>query len=230
MKSIICFLIIILVLNSCDNDTNQITESKGVPTILKGKVADDIRGLNIENYKIKLIKSWRCCSNFMCGWCSEEIATVYTDKNGYYEIKFDYKIKEGESYVLEEQYYGVPYLPEYKTKNIILAGIENMIDINAWKPIIIKINLNVKNNNTPPLITGLNYKNNYTFGTENTYEKEKIKTFEIRTRPNSNITIDFWYNENYNSSNPIRHLKSIAFKTDLSEITELNYEIDCSKF
>ena len=230
MKNNLYFLIIFLALISCESDTNQILETKGVSTILKGKVTDNLRNLNIENYKIKLIKSWRCCSNFMCGWCSEEIATVYTDKNGYYEIRFDFKLKAGESYVLEEQYYGIPYQPEYKTKSVILSGQENTIDINAWKPIILKINLNLKNNNIPPLITGLNYKDDYTFGTENTYEKEIFKTIKMRTRPNSDIKIDFWYNENYNSSNPIRHLKSISYKTNLSEITELNYEIDCSTF
>lgn len=226
MKNIICFLITILVLNSCESDTNQM----GVPTILKGKVADDYRNINIENYKIKLIKAWSCSSGVMGAICTKEIATIYTDKNGYYEIKFDYKLNKGESYGLEEQYYGIPYKPEYKTKTTIVAGQENTIDINAWKPITIKINLTVKNNNTSPLVTGLNYKNDYTFGTENTYEKETLKTIEMRTRPNSDITIDFWYNENYNSGNPIRHLKSNPFKTTLSEITELNYEIDCSKF
>lgn len=229
MKNIICFLITILVLNSCESDTNQI----GVTTILKGKVADDFRNINIENYKIKLIKAWSCSSGVMGAICTKEIATVYTDKNGYYEIKFDYKLNKGESYGLEEQYYGIPYKPEYKTNKTIVAGQENTIDINAWKPITLKINLNLKNNNTPPFVTGLYYensKNDYTFGTNITYEKEIFKTFEIRTRPNSDITIDFWYYENYISGNSTKHFKSFPYKTGLSDITELNYDIDCSKF
>ena len=226
MKNIIYFLITILVLNSCENDPNQ----NGVPTVLKGKVSDDLRGLDIENYKIKLVKGWSCSSGVMGTYCTKEIATAYTDKNGYYEIKFDYKLNKGESYGLQEQYHGIPYEPEYKTNTTIVAGQENTIDINAWKPITLKINLTVKNNNTTPLITGLNYQNHYTFGTETTNEKEIVKTIEMRTRPNSDITIDFWYNENYNSGNPIRHLKSFPFKTGLSDITELNYDIDCSKF
>lgn len=195
----------------------------GVPTILKGKVADDFRGINIENYKIKLIKSWSCSSDVMGAICTKEIATVYTDKNGYFEIKFDYKLNKGESYGLEEQYYGIPYKPEYKTNKTIVAGQENAIEINAWKPITLKINLNLKNNNTPPFVTGLYYensKNDYTFGTNITYEKEIFKTFEIRTRPNSDITIDFWYYENYISGNSPKHFKSIPYKTGLSDITE----------
>ena len=225
MKNIIYFLITILVLNSCESDTVQ----KGVPTILKGKVADELRGVNIENYKIKLVKGWSCSSGIMGTTCIKEIATAYTDKNGYYEIKFDYKLDKGESYGLQEQYHGIPYKPEYKTNNIILSGQENRIDINAWKPITLKINLNLKNNSTAPFITGLSYNNGYTFGTELTYEKEIFKTFEIRTRPNSDITIDFWYYEN-SITGYGRHFKSIPYKTSLSDITELNYDIDCSKF
>ena len=225
MKKIICFLLTILVLNSCENDTNQ----TGVSTVLKGKVADDLRGLNIENYKIKLVKGGSCSSGVMGTYCTKEIATAYTDKNGYYEIKFDYHLDKGESYGLQEQYYGIPYKPEYKKNNIIVSGQENRIDINAWKPITLKINLNLKNNSSAQFMTGLRYNNDYTFGTEVTYEKEILKTFEIRTRPNSDITIDFWYYEN-SITGYGRHFKSIPYKTNLSDITELNFDIDCSKF
>ena len=89
---------------------------------------------------------------------------------------------EGESYGLEEQHCGTPYLPEYMYADKITTGKENVIKINAWEPIVLQLNMNIVNNNAPPLVAELNYNNNYTFGTEFTYEQNISKTVKIRTR------------------------------------------------
>ena len=146
-------------------------------------------------------------------------------------INYNYKLTEGESYGLEEQHCGTPYLPEYMYADKITTGKENVIKINAWKPIVLQLNMNIVNNNAPPLVAELNCNNNYTFGTEFTYEQTISKTVNIRTRPNSNIKIDFWYNKGKDQwGNSIRHLKTIDYKTSLDDFTALDFDIDCSQF
>src|SRR5690606_31097630 len=117
---------------------------------------------------------------------------------------------------------------DYDTSNLI-EGENNILNLNAWIPIKIKFNLTVLNNHTPPLVTGIEYNNNIDFGTQFTYEN--FRTFEIKTRTNSEINIKFWYIENYTSNNPIFHYAPIiSYQTDESELTELDFEIDCSEF
>lgn len=225
IKSIVSAIAILLSISACKKSTE---DKKGIPTIIRGLVTDDFRGLKIENYEIKLYKSIPCFKSFMSSDCGGEVATVKTDKNGSFLIQFNHYLNNGESYALDISQY--PYTSEPKTKILFTPGKENVVDINAWKPVILRLNLDIKNNVVKPIIAGINYKDNYNFGTEFTYERDIKKTLELRARPNSDILIDFWYNENYNSGNPIRHLKSFSYKTSLAAITDLSYEIDCAKF
>lgn len=115
-------------------------------------MADNFRGVNISNYKIVLVKSWDQCQNFKCGLGIEEIATTYTDQNGDYSITFNYKAKAGETYSFYEQYYGDPYYPEYATPIKIYKGTTNTININAWKPTELRLNVEVLSNKNAPLM------------------------------------------------------------------------------
>lgn len=203
-----------------------------VPTVIKGHVADTIRRENISGYKIVLVKSWGYCANWMCGTKSEEVATAYTDSNGDYSIAFNYQLNPGESYALEEQYYGTPYYPEYySSSGAIVSGKINTKNIYVWKPIELRLNVEVLNNNNPPLMirNELPNSNITLFGTQNIYEQKIIKTYTLRTRPNSDIDIIFWY---YSGTNPNRalHQKKCIFRTTLDDVTTLNYTIDCATF
>ena len=138
----------------------------------------------------------------MCGIASEEVATTYTDSNGNYSITFNYKLKEGESYGLEEQYYGTPYYPEYlptTMNNGIIAGQTNILNINAWKPIALKLNLNISNNISAPLhVRNEIGNNNQSFlNTENIYEQNISKTYNLRSRPDSDITVSYTHLDVY---------------------------------
>lgn len=178
----------IIAFTSCSNE-----DEVGVRTILKGHVSDDIRGINISGYKIVLVKDWRSCSNFMCGLRYQEIATAYTDANGDYSITFNYKLKEGESYTLYEQYYGDPYYPEYLQYINIIAAKTNTVNINAWRPVELKLNVEVLNNNNAPLMIRNKLADNdiTLFNTENIYEQNIVKTYNLRSRPDSDIEIIF---------------------------------------
>ncbi len=230
IKLILSLFILIIV--SCSPEDEGIKD-KGIPTEIRGNVSDNIRGINIVGYKIKLVKNWRSCSNWMCGWVSEEIETVYTDSYGNYTIKFNYKLNEGESYAFEEQYYGTPYYPEYlpSSSSGVIAGQTNIKNINAWKPIQLKLNLNILNNNFAPLHVRneIGDSNESFLNTENIYEPNINKSYYLGSRPNSDIKIIFWY---YTGSNPVPtlHQKTVLYHTTLEDVNELNYTIDCSTF
>ena len=65
--------------------------------------------------------------------------------------------------------------------------------------------------------------------TEFIYEQNTKKTYTLRSKPNNNINIIFWY---YTGSNAFRvlHQKTIPFRTTLDDVITLNYTIDCSTF
>lgn len=230
IKLIIAFLIL-LSINSCSKD--EITVDLGIPSELKGKVSDNIRNTDISGYKIKLVTSESSCSNWICGLKLKEVASTVTDINGEYSIKFNYKLKDGQSYGIEEQYYGTPYYPEYlpNDNGSIKAGQTNMLNINAWKPITLRLNLNITNNTFGPLHVRNEIENsNKSFlNTEFIYEQDIIKTYNLRSRPDSDIKIVFWY---YTGTNPVQilHQKTILYHTTMDDVNILNYNIDCSTF
>lgn len=207
-------------------------EDVGVQTVLKGHVSDNIRGVNISGYKIVLVKSWESFgSNFMSGIYTEEVATTHTDENGDYSITFNYKLKEGERYTLSEQYYGTPYYPEYHQYINIVAGKTNTVDINAWKPIELRLNVEVLNNINEPLMIRNEIANGdlRLFGTENIYEENITKTYTLRSRPDTDIKIVFWYYTGSNSARTL-HEKVFSYHTTLDDVNALSYTIDCSTF
>lgn len=227
---------------SCNKEDDHVREElPGIPTTISGNIKDYHRNLNVSGFEIKLLKYWSCPDGGIGpNYCTKEIATAYSDSNGNYQLNFDYNLRSDESYRLEfnetetNTYYSEfvsnsgEFYRDYDTSNLI-EGENNILNLNAWIPIKIKFNLTVLNNHTPPLVTGIEYNNNFDFGTQFTYEN--FRTFEIRTRPNSEINIKFWYIENYTSNNPIFHYAPIiSYQTDESELTELNFEIDCSEF
>jgi hypothetical protein len=218
---------LIITLLSCRKEKNA-----GIPTVLKGHVADTIRKINISGYKVVLIKSWGYCDYWMCGTKSEEVATAYSDSNGDYSITFNYKLNPGESYLWEEQYYGTPYYPEYYSgSGTIVSGRINTRDIFVWRPIELILNVDVINNNHTPLVIGnrLANSNSTLFNTEFIYEQNIKKTIRLRTRPNSYINIAFWYCADGPPCGNLRQ-KVIPFRTTLDSVITPNYTIDCSTF
>jgi hypothetical protein len=240
MKSIKFLVVTILIffLISCEKDDVR-DELPGIPTSISGNVKDYHRNLNVNNFEIKLIKFWSCPNGGIGPkYCTKEITTTYSDVNGNYQLNFDYNLRSDETYriafnEIETNNYFYEFVSssgqfyrDYYTSSLI-KGQNNILNLNAWLPIKIKFNLTVLNNHTPPLVTGIKYNNNYDFGTEFTYTN--LNSFEIKTRPNSAININFWYIKNYNTSSPIFHFApTIPYQTNENQLTELNYQIDCN--
>ncbi|GAA4303372.1 hypothetical protein [Aestuariibaculum suncheonense] len=225
---------------SCEKDDVR-EELPGTPTSISGTVKDYHRNLDVNNFEIKLIKYWLCPDGGMGpNYCTKEIATTYSDIDGNYQLDFDYNLRSDENYLLafneteNNTYYyefvsnSGEFYRDYDTSNLV-QGENNILNLNAFIPIKLKFNLTVLNNHTPPLITGIEYNDNFDFGTEFTYDN--FESFERKTRPNSEINIKFWYIENYNSNSPIFHYAPVvSYQTDDNELTELNFEIDCNEF
>ncbi len=233
-KSIYIFLSFTLIVSllSCSKKEDMGEKDSGVPTVVKGHVSDTTRGITISGCKIVLVKSWRYCANWMCGTKSEEVATTYTDNNGDYSIAFNYKLNPGESYSLQEQYYGTAYYPENNSgTRAIVAGKINTIDTYVWRPIELRLTVEVSNNNKPPLMIRNELANSSKtlFGTQNIYEQNIKKTYSLYSRPNSDIDIIFWYYTGSYSA-PVLHQKKFAYRTTLDDVITLNYTIDCSTF
>lgn len=209
-------------------------KDNGVPTILKGHVEDPTRGIKISGYKVVLLKKVGSdCASWQCGTIFERIAEAYTDNNGDYSITFNYKVEPGQEYLLHEQYYGFPYYHESSSgSGPIRGGITNVINMTAWKPVELKVNVQVINNHTPPLvIRNVLASTNQTYlNVESIYQQNLTGTYILRSRPNSDVNIIFHYNVNWNSPTPTTHQKIIPYHTSLDSVQVLNYTIDCSTF
>ncbi len=215
-------LLLLFIQSSCKK------EDVGVETIIKGHVSDNVRGINISGYKIEVDKSWTIADFYGSSTVSEEVATAYTDANGNYSITFNYKLKGGESYTWPEQYYGTPYYPEYLQSVKIIAGNTNIVNINAWAPIKINLNLQILNNSSKDLHVRNEFNNGTYLGVEEIYDQNISKTIAIRSRPGSDTKIIFWYYTG-GYTNPTLHQKTILYHTPLNDVT-LNFIIDCSTF
>src|SRR6266404_1312346 len=227
-KSISMVMIFALLLSfiSCKKEKDN-----GVKTVITGHVSDTIRGINTSGYKIVLVKKTKTsCANWECLTEFEEVATVYSDNNGDYSITFNFKLNPGQDYYLEEQYYGIPYYHESTSgSGGIIAGSTNTINMFVWKPIELKLAVEVLNNNNPPLHVRNELANNNTtlLNTENIYEPNIKSIYSLKSRPNSDINIIFWYYAGSISS-PVLHQKTILYRTTLDDMITLGYTIDCS--
>ncbi len=167
----------------------------------------------------------------MCGWASSDVATAYTDVNGNYSIKFNYKLKEKEEYAIsiQENNYYSETLTEDETNPI--PGKANIIDINAWKPIVVRLHLNITNNIGDPLFVACEdaKTDKIYYNTENVYEKNVSKTYDIYTKPGTDMNIVFRYYTGPNSA-LVLHRKAILYHTTLEEINNLSFDVDCSTF
>ena len=243
MKTInFLFLItLIFIFNSCSK--NEIREElPGEPTSFSGNVKDFHRNLNISNFTIKLVKIRGCgvSGNLSPLTCTTEIASSVTDANGNYKLNFNFNLRNDESYRILLIGDGITnrstdfvsssnIFYSFFDDSTIIKGQNNVVNVNAWKPIKLKFNLTVINNNNPPLNTAIEYNNKNEFGTSGTYTNTNV--FEIRTRPNSSVNIRFWYILNYNTSNPtLRYAPNISYQTNETDLTILNYTVDCSTF
>jgi len=215
---------------SCSKDGIPTEEfPKKTKTTVRGRVYDVERNRNVPDFKRHLIRSWPCTSVVQAAICSETVDSTRTDENGRYEFVFDY-IHDGKRYgfnYVSENPYRTESLQDYDS---IIPGEVNIIDVNAWKPVTIRLNLQVSNNDHPPLnvnnkviATGYSH-----FAHESIYEKDKDTTVYILSKPNSRVRLNFYYSTGYSNGN--YHSFKDTVQTTLQDTISFDYTIDCSKF
>ena len=212
---------------SCEVPEAQLETIETTETTVKGQVSDIERNIDIENFKIELARVWDDTSVVQYALGTEIIDSVRTDANGNYSMTFDYI--HGERYTFMHQY-GIPYYYEPTRPIQITKGVVNVVNMDAWYPTILKLNLNVTNNEFPHLrvrnkIIG---KENFHFPTAAIFETQIDTTVYLKTRPNSNVELMFYYSTDGSNGGTHRYFETIT--TTLQDTITLSYDIDCSSF
>ncbi len=223
-------VIIIPLFFACGNADDGTIEYESVRTIVKGNVSDVQRNLNIANFEIKLVRSSISVTLGGSGINTEEVATVFTDEFGNYEIEFDY-IKDGKDYGFEKVYYGVPYhtniIQDYTP---IVPGETNIRDMDAWRPVKIKLDLQVQNNNNPPLLVDNKIiETGYSSFPQASIQATNTNTIVyLDSKPNAAVELNFHYTTG--NSNSDYHSKTEIIQTTLQDTISFSYLVDCSTF
>lgn len=231
MKTLLKILLTIGLLNfisSCTDSGEIITTL----TVIKGNVSDIERGMNIQNFKVVFIRSWSGSTNWdLYGISHEVIDSTRTDKNGNYEISFDFKPGERYGFLYITEYFGRPYFVDFiDNDSSILEGEENMQNIDAWLPVTVKLNLHVRNNNNPKLgISSYIWPRGYhSFRGASIQEQEIDTTVYLTAKPNTDMQLLFHYSTGYTNAEAFRKYEYIT--TTLKDTLELSYDIDCATF
>lgn len=203
-------------------------EITAIPTVVKGHVYDVERGIDIENFKLVLVWSSINSGGDLAGIHIEVIDSAQTDIRGKYSISFDYI--PGKRYGFLKQNYGDPYHTEFLADYSIIEGKTNVVDVNAWLPVTLKLNLQVTNNDNPDL--GINNEVSsgpfYNFIGARIHEQAVDTTVYLTTKPNADIELLFYYSTG--TSNSDTHKRYEFLRTNVEDSLELSYEIDCSLF
>ncbi|MFC6999968.1 carboxypeptidase-like regulatory domain-containing protein [Rufibacter roseus] len=226
-------ILFILCIVSCSQDDDDI----GIETVISGHVSDLIRGEGISGYKVVLEKMCKPCGSGKTSTQIEEIATAITDANGNYSITFNYKLEDRESYIISSKFNGVDFFTENYPTWDLKPGTTNMKNFSGWRPVRLRLTLNVLNNVNKPLMvrnefTRSNPSSNWginSIGVQNIYEENITQTYILKSRPNDNTKLIFWY---YTGPQPNRtlHQKTFSYPTSLDDMTDLSFTIDCSTF
>ena len=216
----------IFIIFSCSDNLDPSIEK--IETIVNGNVSDIERDIPIGNFKIVLLRVWDDWSVVQYALGSEFIDSVRTDIDGNYSITFDF-IK-GERYVFEKQYYGSPYYTERFGNTSIVEGNVNTININAWYPTILKLNLTVTNNDYPAMriSSHINDNNNLHFATVDIFEQEADTIAYMNSKPNSKASLNFHYSTGYSNADYHHYIEEI--ETTLQDTIHLSYTVNCLNF
>ena len=220
----ICWLSIL----SCTDSEDQI------PTIIEGKARDVSRNIPSPGLKIYAEGYSIGSTNFggLAGISSIIVDSTVSDVSGNFELIFNGKsdLTYGLSFDFFADKFGY-YTDVIDDTLRIMPGMVNTRNIDAWKPIIIQLNLNILNNDDPNLLISNQTwpEDNYFFGSAVIIQEREIDTtVYLPAKPNSEHRIRFNYNTGAN--NEIYHTRYEFLTTELQDTLKLDFIIDCSSF
>lgn len=222
------FLIFVLIFVGCrDGNPERGDSLETVQSTVRGKVFDFQRNFPVPNFPVKLVRTWRGFCGTMSCIKQEEVKTVFSDQNGNYSIPFDYIVdnsKEDYAYFLRADN-DQGNIAEVMNTNAIQPGKSNERDVNAWKPIDIKINMQVSNNNNPPLYISTNRTlESGTFSNTAVSGNGNIEV-GLKAKPSASMLVKFYYFQNN-----IMHVLPKSITTNNNENQTFSFVVDCSQF
>ncbi|MGB3775882.1 MAG: hypothetical protein WA951_11550 [Leeuwenhoekiella sp.] len=224
-SGIICA--VLLLLSGCAKEDEDILTRR---TVIQGKVFDSSRNLNKNGDTLIFEQTMDCSPQGVCGYLiSKVLDTLITDANGEYYGEYD--LVDGECILRPQVGVGFSSLGgAVNEMDSIKLGQVNVIDFDIFSPIILELKLRVSNNKNAPLHVRneMNEPFHITFRSEQILEENTEQIIYLKTRPNTDIEIYFYYTTG--STNQDFHEKLESFRTSLQDTISLSYSIDCSTF
>ncbi len=231
MKIILQISIVIFCLStlSCTHSDNRI------PTIVKGKARDVARnipspGLKVFVYGYGLSSS----TNFggLAGFDFMVIDSTVTDVTGNFEMEFNHKPDYTHYLGFADPFPDTfnYYADVIADSAMIVQEEVNIRDVNAWKPVVLQLELSISNNTSPDLIIQNETlpRNDYFFGAIIVHEQQIDTTVYLPAKPNAEHRIGINYKTG--PHNEVNHTRYEFLQTALQDTLKINYMIDCSTF
>jgi hypothetical protein len=238
-KNYFIILIFLISLTSCFVENNESEE-----IIVRGYSKDIFRGIESPNIKVILYEE-RSNKVFPYHTYGVKIDSTITNHNGQYNlnyltngnnnyfIEFYNKTPDNTPYYIElidEQLYDT-----YLDRVYVRLGVENEINVNAFYPNILKVKTNIQNNINRKLYSRSTYESNQPYyiwkRSEVIITSQNIDTtYYLTARPNSNMSIYFYYNPTPNDIHSNSKSKIYNFSTNTNDTISLSYNINCNTF
>jgi len=206
-----------------------------VPTTIKGKAHDVARNINSPGLKI-YVHGWGPPSSTNLGGLAGAdftlIDSTVSDESGQFELIFNYKPHYAHSLSFDSYHDKFGYYADViDDSTSIEPEVLNIRNINAWKPVILQLELNILNNDNPNLaIANQTWPNDdYFFGSSVFIKEKEIDTIVyLPAKPNTMHRLNFNYKTYSNTI--VNHNRYEFLTTALQDTLKLNYIIDCSSF
>lgn len=225
----ISFVIVCISTLSCTHSDDRI------PTIVKGKARDTARNMPSPGLKVFVYGYGLPSSTNIGGLAGIDFAIIdstVTDVAGNFEMEFNHKPDYSHFLSFTDPFPDTfNYYADVITDSAMIIPEEvNIRHVNAWKPVVLQLELSISNNTNPDLIIQnealLN--NDYFFGAIVVREQQIDTTVYLPAKPITEHRIVINYKTG--SNNVINHTRYEFLQTDLRDTLKINYMIDCSTF
>lgn len=248
-KIVISFLTVVAVIITISSCIIEDTQVESNEYIIKGSTRDVFRNIISTNIKIVLYEEHYRGTFPQIQPYGVKVDSTMSNSNGSFYINyirdnkrkhfirfFDNSFNEIPYYFepitsdLEINYYG-----RYNFEIFVNLEKENIIDINAYHPIVLRVETSVVNNTNNWLVsrsseslTNIPY---YSYDVSQVVIKnESIDTlYYLRAKPLSEMKIFFYYAPNP-GNNSHTEKKIFSFQTSINDTIAISYSIDCSTF
>ncbi len=235
MKKIFYLISITLLLMSCKH-----LELKNTTISVSGISRDIFRNINSPNVKIVLYEQ-HFENVFPYHSYGIKVDSTVSDANGKFKLKYEVK-KDISHFIIvsnntiDNKHYKIEIINKdefetYDDRIYVEPGEEYKININAYKPNILKVNASVQNNTSHALSSYASYRGNIPFDWDRqvVIRSENIDTiYYLTARPDADMTIYFRYYKSASACSS--HYKLVNLHTNTNDTIPVYCTIDCNTF